>query len=509
MTGGALGRVAMRSCAVISIALLIVAYPRGVTGERPAHAFSQADTEIRTTIVASSRDSTPVSGATVQIVQTDGQFDRTMITGASGTATFRKIPAGRYTIVVAHPLLDSAGLVVQDSLVVAKDKSAAIRIPLYSRREIAGMLCGNRSDSLPAIVGSILDSAGQARLTNAVVTVRWTPPAGDTTAGMRHTMPDSLGRYAVCGLPRLEAIAVTISADGHQSSGLLVQIAQGALGTFSPQLRGLHELDSVQTANMPDSLKPKRLASDSTRAGTTIRGVVRTPAGGVVAGARVVVEDAGGLVAVTDSSGAFVLRGLTRGVHTLVVRALQRKPQRLNVETGDHDEWKVTFVLDAVALPSVTVSARAAELERLGFLKRQREIEGGIFFTAEDLESYNAPRIDRVLGTLSHLKLTREGSMFDELGPKNAGDDGICWWVDGRRMSDPELKLQVTDRSVYQEIKQFYPIHEIVAVEVYPPDVRAGGFTRLPMGTCQAIVIWTKWYTGEIMKRPAKRDSTK
>ena len=119
-----------------------------------------------------------------------------------------------------------------------------------------------------------------------------------------------------------------------------------------------------------------------------VSGVVRDSLGSPVAGAHVSV---GSAASVTDSSGAFIVRGLQPGPIVVNVRRLGFEPLVSRTELGDGGlslDLRIRPV--GALLPVVRVSARAEAYEsRLAGFNARRAKKLGYYITREEIERRN------------------------------------------------------------------------------------------------------------------------
>jgi hypothetical protein len=221
------------------------------------------------------------------------------------------------------------------------------------------------------------------------------------------------------------------------------------------------------------------LASQS-RAGASLQGSIRDPAGAPVAFALITVADIRG---VADSAGRFSLTNLDPGATDVLVRRLGFTPKRvsLTLVAGRADSLHV--VLAAVPLELAGISTEATTIGRLADFERHRINGQGIYMDRAELEKRRTPRLSDVLRRMPGVRIVtdRAGRAMLRMGRSSMGRD--CppeFWIDGIRAQF----LGVDD----------VPVSDIEALEVYrgpsgmPPEFNS----RFTNSQCGAVIIWTR-----------------
>ncbi|HEU4630993.1 MAG TPA: carboxypeptidase-like regulatory domain-containing protein, partial [Gemmatimonadaceae bacterium] len=152
--------------------------------------------------------------------------DTTVLAGADGRVRVAGLPAGRYTVRVAHPALDSLALVVPPAMIrVAPDSASEVALATPSFASLWAS-CGEvpqgrgrvgRDAGGGIVLGVVRDAAGRP-LPGAEVWVTW--DAGRNAAGGLRTAgarADDGGAYRVCGVPPGRALTVWAGWDGRTS----------------------------------------------------------------------------------------------------------------------------------------------------------------------------------------------------------------------------------------------------------------------------------------------------
>ncbi len=213
----------------------------------------------------------------------------------------------------------------------------------------------------------------------------------------------------------------------------------------------------------------------------TVRGVVRDESGLGIAGARVTV--APNLGAVTDSTGAFVLRGVPKGGATLVVRRLGYSPLEAHVDVADAAApTELTVKPIAAALPAVRVQARAAPYQsRLAGFYERREKKLGYYITREQIDRSNDFSMTAALRRLPGIQVyTMRGALGRSVHIAGAQCPPLVF-VDGFAATLGSFDLDMID------------LQSVEGVEVYshsgsvPPD-----FATTRGSECGVIAIWSR-----------------
>jgi TonB family protein len=153
-------------------------------------------------------------------------------------------------------------------------------------------------------------------------------------------------------------------------------------------VRAIVVLAAILMGGLPGAGKAQATASQAAGTGGVLTGVVRDSLGSAVAGARI---SAGSTVVITDSSGAFTMRGLTPGALTLTVRRLGFEPLSSLIILADAP-LSVDLRVRPVGrlLPAVRVRARSEPYEsRLAGFNARRAKKLGYYITRDEIEKRN------------------------------------------------------------------------------------------------------------------------
>ena len=234
------------------------------------------------------------------------------------------------------------------------------------------------------------------------------------------------------------------------------------------------------------------LGSRAASAQVSIAGKVVSSGGTALSSAQITVRGTN-LGAVSDSSGAFEIRGVTAGTVVLDVRRIGFMAQEFPIELAAGRDRRVLLTLPVIAqtLPDVRVADTLAKPPRLAGTHRydvfyERRAHGiGTFFTREDIDRQFKTNTPELLQTLSGVKVRRTGNEWKvqftrcQMGIPGASDPSrfIQVFIDGRYAGRAD------------ELNTINPA-EIEAMEVYrspaelPPQARGDG--------CGAVFIWLR-----------------
>jgi len=260
----------------------------------------------------------------------------------------------------------------------------------------------------------------------------------------------------------------------------------------------------------------------------TLQGRVISRAGMPIAEAEVTLTGTDATV-LTDSSGRFLLRGITPGLVVLRVRRIGFKGQFLRVTLGPGTFPATEIMLDPgpQLLPEITVSTREAKPLEFAwttkyddfFRRRWLGLPGGTFISAEDIKRRTAIHTAELIGqyvpgvrVLVHF--LGEGGTEIQFPRCSRAVGYVGVWVDGRMMnfvqqqyqeapgirspstivsearpSKSEIAAARKRAAELADVLDLIPPNEIQFMEVYRG---IGSIPGVYSGGCGAVVIWTK-----------------
>lgn len=391
-------------------------------------------------------------------------------TNADGRFRFDSIAPGRYTLLVSHPGLDSAGLftlAVPVNITAADSTPLSVATPslatLWRRR--CGQELTARSDS-GLIFGFVQDAGTQAHLAGAGVLLRWlrivqtdsvnvfTQPRETTTR------TDSTGTYYACGVARDMKIALRAYAQ-TDSSGL-IDLQLGARG--------------VGRQDLLVALAPARQTG-------VLRGQAVTIEQTAVWGGRVSVRE--GPSTMIDDDGTFLIRGVAPGTQWVNVQAIGRAPrgQAVDMRPGDTTWLTVTLGPLPVTLAPVRVLGQASRM--LSDLEERRRAGSGLGYFRGEAEIAGMASMRSVLSSFPSIRLVRGRGITDFMAllpAPGAGGRGWCLaalYIDGF-LAD------------WDQVHTYKP-KDLVGVEMYPRVSSAPLQYQQVASGCGVVLIWTKY----------------
>jgi hypothetical protein len=480
--------------ALLCAALLAAALPSSSAAQEPTPqpAAPSAPAPVRmpgTRVHGAVFDSTimrPLANATVQLASR-ADIARgpsySAVTDASGFYRIDSVPPGDYLITFFSPRLDQLGLsgpmhAVKVNLGVQR---VEVDLGLPGARRVIAMHCGPKpaSDSSGLLMGEVRRADRPEPLAGANVNAQWFELTIGSAGMVRSTPTKRVrtgndGRFAICGIPwdaRISLFAVA----GRASTGSVNM----EVPPFSVVTRDLL-VDVADTLRLSDT--------SSVRRGTArLSGIVRSPSGSPLPGARVSLRGTT-TESTADAQGAYSLSGLPAGTQTLEARAIGYIPIGVSVDLYSnravtHD---VRFDESARVLETVNVTAQQvysrAEQEFLDAKKRGF----GHFLDREQIERRNPFRTSDLLRAVPGVNIYQGNSPGGTATITMRGVSslsGTCQpaiVVDGMRFLGDAGDIDVLSN---------------------PDDIQGMAIYRGPaetpvefqgLNTCGAIVIWTR-----------------
>lgn len=471
------GRSAVLARCIVLLAAGILA-PQGTLRAQAGAAAPAATTGIITGVAEDSLHGGALPGATVQIRQLPGRNTRT---GASGSFTLDAVPAGRYTLELLHPVIDSLGIrVLSDTVTVAAGATQQVALAVPSAERIVAAVCPaiRRRLGPGAIIGRVDDAVTGKPATGATVSAAWTETEVGTTIGVRSAprlrkdVVAADGTYRICGVPS------TLTAT--------LQAQRGAARTAEVPLETTEEPLVVRVLHLPP---PPVAASDSAGAGASqpraaralITGKV-TNAGGVpVADARVTVQGSNAGTS-TASDGSFTLTGVPPGTQAVLVRRVGYAPVELPLDVKAFGSNTLTVRLGAYTpqLSQVEVKAKAPDmLESTGFTRRQR-MGMGRYMNEEQITETHPTYTTDVLRRIPGLYVSGQGASAGVYTTRGYGC--VRYLID----RNPVQTLPG------QSIDQLVNVQDITAIEFYNESTIPLELSSGPNSGCALLAIWTK-----------------
>jgi hypothetical protein len=399
----------------------------------------------------------PLAGALVSIEA----LGRTAISDSSGAFVLDSIPAGRHALVLQHEMLDSLGLPEPRFVIETQVLQGAVRIGTPSFATLWRATCGGTPPSDSGFVfGAIRRARDRAGIAGAEIRASWVDIAFDRRTGASQARMGGRvesgrdGRYAICGVP----------------NGVQLQMRAGSAPTATDAIELFHEAPGVTRRDF-------LLADADTALRGAVRGTVRGTAGGPVPNALVDAPGAAGVR--TDGEGRFLIRAVSLGTRTLVVRSIGAEPMLAIADVAWRDTAEVEIILKNIpTLDSVEVIGSRVMRRFVEDLENRKAL--GI---AKFVDSARVRRIDNVRSAIlsgSNARIARNGMVT--FGPSNCVP---AFWIDKHfvRPDDASMELNLLSPDQIGAI-EIYDKKTMIPSEYWPPAGR-----RPP--EC-ALVIWTK-----------------
>src|SRR5437667_12654375 len=411
------------------LSLLLLLAPQVAAGQRPGEGT-----------VYDSLLHGPLRGADVWVRGSEQHVQ----TDSDGRFHFDSIAAGRYTLLVSHPGLDSAGVFTLAVPVNITGSATPLSVATPSLATLWQRRCGQdlmmRADS-GLIFGVVQDAKTQDRLAGAGVLLQWLRIVQTDVTNVQ-TQPreitarhHSTGTHYPCGVARDMKIALRAYAQ-RDSSGLLdLQLGPRGIGRQDFQV-------ALAPARQPAVLRGQAAT------------VEQTP----VYGGRVSVRE--GASTVIGADGGFIIRGVAPGTQWVNVQAIGRAPaaQAVDLRPG------------ATAWPAVTPRPRPltpAPVRVLGQPSRmladfedRRRAGSGLGYFRGEAEIVGMASMRSVLSSFPTIQLVRgQGNTdFMALLPNpEVGGRGCCL-----------VALDIDGFLADWDQVHTYRPQDLVGVEMYP-----------------------------------------
>ena len=230
----------------------------------------------------------------------------------------------------------------------------------------------------------------------------------------------------------------------------------------------------------------------------TITGIVRRSVDSLPVSTALVALDNSAASTTTDSTGAFVLRGIGSGAHVIHVRKVGYAPATVSAAVSPDHPSGVLVLLQPAAqtLTTVMVSGRAIEVpSRFAGIAERTNRNHGALFTAKDFAEEFTDRTQDVLQRLPGVNVNDRsvtfarcqdtGGLPGPFGGTVSGRARVQVYVDGTRQA------LSSSGNVSDILSSIHPA-SIELMEVYT------GIGRIPgefvNDACAVIAIWTKAY---------------
>lgn len=408
----------------------------------------------------------PLRGADVSLrgsarhVETDG----------NGSFQLDSVAPGRYTLLVSHPGLDSAGLfTLALPLTLGADSAPApVRVATPSLETLWLRRCGEelrlRSDS-GIVFGVVQDARTRAHLAGAGLLLQWLRiiQTGARNVEMQprdltvHT--DSTGAYYACGVAT--DMKIGLRAYAQRDSSGLVDVQLGRRGVGRQDL-----FIALAPARQPGLL----------------RGQVTTQEQTPVWSGRVAVRE--GATTVIADDGTFTIRNVAPGTQWITVQAIGRAPSGLAVDVRPGDTTSVSVTLGSlpVTLAPVRVMGQPSRL-LADFEQRRRSSALGYF--RDEAAMADMPSMRSVLSSFPSVRLVRGRGATDFQALLPSPDAA------GRGWCVPALFIDGFSAD-WDQVHTLRP-KDLVGAELYARASTAPLQYQGVTSGCGVVLIWTKY----------------
>ena len=400
--------------------------------------------------------------ATVRVAGTT----RSGVSNAQGRFHIDSIPAGEFTLVLEHPMLDSlgyGGLSMPTAIVNAGEQGQLlISTPTYEslhdkRCPRGGLVAG------PAmVVGRLLDAESGAPLGGGSVTLVYRDNGENgVVTRVRQGRVNENGIFAICGLPVPLAGTLQANRGGESTAEMAVEYSTDLLATA---------LFTLGT-------------SGTTRA--ILNGKVVNRRGEPLAGVQVMVEGAP-TSATTAEDGKFSLTGLPSGTRKLVARKIGLAAVTQGVNLSSRAPLQVTLVADGAQLVQAVRVVGVLEdgLQKAGFTDRFKGNRGK-YLTPERIAELSPIVFTDLLTSMTGMKVrsTSRGTVVTATRSGSATATGcIAVFIDNTRFHGNEPG----------DLDKALAVQDAGAIEFYASESEAPPQFTAPGARCASLVVWTK-----------------
>lgn len=192
----------------------------------------------------------------------------------------------------------------------------------------------------------------------------------------------------------------------------------------------------------------------------------------------------------TGSTGRFRITGLRSGNYVFTVHRIGYVPLAVAMGVAEGDTVRASFSLQRIvrALDTMIVAAKSLPMRLAEFEERRGQVQGGHFFTADEIEKVNAVYLGDVIRIAPSVGIAelRPGvqvamSLRGATGSATLG--GGCpfqLFLDGVPMPSPT------------NLASLPPPKDIAGVEIYSGPATIPLQYKLGSASCGVILIWTK-----------------
>ena len=336
----------------------------------------------------------PLAGAFIVVAGTS----RTATSDVNGRFVIDSVAPGTYRFIMQHDALDSIGISGAVSRAVITDGRDVVRISVPSFATLWRAAC--RTSVPPAdsgfVFGTVRPPAGMRSSAGAAVVATWIDLGFDKTTGVQQNRwdltvaADSVGNYALCGVPTTTGISIRATADSAETGRIDVL-----------------PLDKNRVARRDLQLGLPIAAVVAAGRGATFRGQVLTDTTHLaVANAEVSLPELG-ISGLTNDKGEFRLGDIAPGSHQVLVRRIGFALVDTRLEFAENQALERTVYLDRVTLlDSVNVKATSAPRDvGLEDFAEHKAHGFGSFMTRAELEKKEGVTMGVIMAQTSGLQI--------------------------------------------------------------------------------------------------------
>jgi len=427
----------------------------------------------------------PLAEANVQVVTKEDPTHGVSFstnTDSSGFFRINNVPPGVYLVTFFHTRLDELGLNGPMKTVTVAGPRTDVELGIPTTAHVIAMHCGARAalDSSGLLLGTVVTADNPDPVAGASVTAQWFEITFSARGMVRSTptvraTTDAGGRFRMCGLPGDATLNVWAGLGKAVTGAVNVEVKPGRVATV--QL-SLDVSDTVMTAT----------ASGPVRRGTArVSGLVRTPSGSVLPGARVALRGTD-LETVADATGAYTLTNLPGGTQTLEARAIGFVPIARSVTLSPKRPARFDIRFDSAAriLQNVQVTGeRVYDRATQEFMDAKKR-GFGYFIDRETIENRQPFQTSDLLRTAPGVTVYSSGAPGSQANISIRGGGGFSGSCQPSIVIDG---LQLTGDA--GDIDALARPEDIAGMAVYrgPSEIPVQYSTG---SSCGLIQIWTR-----------------
>jgi len=323
--------------------------------QQPVPAPAPAPTGLIVGYIFDSTVTRPLAEANIQVVtRTDLTHGKSFSVNSDSSGFFRiaDVPVGDYVITYFHPRLDELGLTPPLKSMTVSPGRNDIELGVPTTQHVIALHCGARAalDSSGLLIGTVVQSDDPNPVEGASVTAQWFELSFSARGMVRSTptvraTTDGNGRFTMCGLP------------GDATLNVWAGLGKAVTGSVNVEVKP-HRVATIQlTLDIADTVLTATATGPVRRGTARINGVVRSPSGAVLPGARVALRGTD-VETVADANGSYALNNLPGGTQTLEARAIGFVPISRSVTLSAKRALRFDVRFDSAARILQTVEVK-------------------------------------------------------------------------------------------------------------------------------------------------------